>query len=328
MDKKSRIIRTIGRTILYIILIAGALMALVPFFWMISTSLMTLGETINRQMLPDIPQFVNYQEAWGEANFSRYFQNSVVITSITLAGMMTTSVLAGYAFARIKFPGRNIIFAILLATMMIPESITVLPNQLLIRGLIIPLPGVDQRAFDSCMRTGLEGLTAIGMESDFFSNLSLKLSCQFSNLAMGVSWINTLQALTLPFMASAFSIFLLRQFFAQIPNELWDAARIDGSGHLRFLWQIVLPISKAPMMTVLLFGFIGSWNAFMWPLLVTTKDVKRPIMVGLWTFVQEAGPQTHLLMAGAVITLIPILIIYFITQKQFTEGIATTGLKG
>jgi ABC-type glycerol-3-phosphate transport system permease component len=311
MDKKSRITRTIGRSILYLILIAGAILAMVPFFWMISTSFMTLGETINRQMVPDVPQFVNYQDAWNEANFSRYFQNSVMITTITLSGLMVTSVLAGYAFARIKFPGRNIIFAILLATMMIPESITVLPNQLLIRGLIIPLPGVDQRAFDICMRDGGQWL-----------------SCQLNNFVMGASWINTLQALTLPFMASAFSIFLLRQFFAQIPEELWDAARIDGAGHLRFLWKIVLPISKAPMMTVLLFGFIGSWNAFMWPLLVTTKDVKRPIMVGLWTFVQEAGPQTHLLMAGAVITLIPILIIYFITQKQFTEGIATTGLKG
>ncbi len=311
MDNKSRITRTIGRTILYLILIVGAIMAMTPFFWMISTSFMTLGETINRQVLPDAMQFVNYENAWNEANFSRYFLNSIIITTITLTGLVITSVLAGYSFARINFPGRNIIFAVLLATMMIPESITVLPNQLLVRGLIIPLPGVDQRAFDICMRDGGQWL-----------------SCQLTNFKMGVSWINTIQALTLPFMASAFSIFLLRQFFAQVPNELYDAARIDGAGHLRFLWQIVLPISKAPMMTVLLFGFIGSWNAFMWPLLVTTKDVKRPIMVGLWTFVQEAGPQTHLLMAGAVITLVPILIIYFITQKQFTEGIATTGLKG
>jgi ABC-type glycerol-3-phosphate transport system permease component len=121
---------------------------------------------------------------------------------------------------------------------------------------------------------------------------------------------------------------LLRQFFAQIPNELWDAARIDGAGHLRFLIQVVLPISKAPIMTVLIFGFIGSWNAFLWPLLVTTKPDWRPLMVGLWSFVTEAGPETQLLMAGAVITIIPILILYFFTQRQFTEGIATTGLKG
>lgn len=311
MVKSSRIRRIIGQFILYFLLTFGALVAMVPLFWMLSTSLMTIGETINRQLLPNSPQFVNYVNAWEQARFERYFLNSIIITTITLIGLMVSSVLAGYAFARIKFPGRDIIFAILLSTMMIPESVTVLPNQLLVRGLIIPLPGVDMRAFDTCINDGGQWLV-----------------CQLSNFGMGVSWINTLTALTLPFMASAFSIFLLRQFFAQIPDELWDAARMDGAGHMRFLVQIVLPISKAPLMTVLLFGFIGSWNAFMWPLLVTTRDVKRPIMVGLWTFVTEAGPDTHLLMAGAVIALLPILIIYFITQKQFTQGIATTGLKG
>ncbi len=280
----SKFRHNLGRVSLYLVLIFGALVALMPFYWMISTSLMTLGETINRKWLPEIPQWVNYIEAWSQADFAKYFLNSVIITATTLLGIMTTSILAGYAFARINFWGRNIIFAILLSTLMIPESITLLPNLMLIRGDIIPLPGG--------------------------------------------SWVNTLAGLTVPFMANAFSIFLLRQFFAQIPNELWDAARIDGSGHLRFLLQIVLPISKAPIMTVLLFGFTGSWNAFAWPLLATTRDTWRPIMVGLWTFVSEAGPETHLLMAGAVISLLPILVIYFLTQKQFTEGIATTGLKG
>jgi hypothetical protein len=142
------------------------------------------------------------------------------------------------------------------------------------------------------------------------------------------SWLNSLAALSIPFMANVFSIFLLRQFFAKIPDEYWDAARIDGAGHLRFLLRIVLPMSKAPIMTVLIFSFIGSWNAFLWPLLATTKETWRPLMVGLWTFVTEAGPETQLLMAGAVITILPILLLYFLTQKQFTEGIATTGLKG
>lgn len=311
MAKNSRLIYMVGRAILYMILISGGIMALIPFFWMISTSLMSLGETINRVWIPSDLQWVNYVDAWREANFSQYFWNSVKMTSVTIVGLMVTSILAGYAFARINFKGRNILFAVLLTTMMIPASITIIPNQLMIRGYILPLPGVDSRAFDVCIKNGGKWL-----------------ACQIDNFIIGASWINTLQALTLPFMANAFSIFLLRQFFSQVPDELWDAARMDGAGHLRFLVQIVLPISKAPLMTVLLFGFIGSWNAFMWPLLVTTKDVSRPLMVGLWNFVTEAGPQTHLLMAGAVITLIPILIVYFITQKQFTEGIATTGLKG
>ena len=276
--------RIIGRVPIYAVLILGAIVALIPFFWMVSTSLMTLGETINRKWLPANPQWVNYINAWNEAHFAKYFMNSVIITAVTLIGFLITSILAGYAFGRIEFKGKNILFAILLSTMMVPETVTWLPNLLLIRGSIIPLPGG--------------------------------------------SWLNTLQALSLPFMANAFSIFLLRQFFAQIPSELWDAAQIDGAGHMRFLWQIALPLSKAPIMTVVLFGFIGSWNAFAWPLLVTTRDTWRPLMVGLWTFVTEAGPETHLLMAGAVITLIPILVVYFLTQKQFTQGIATTGLKG
>jgi ABC-type glycerol-3-phosphate transport system permease component len=273
-----------GRLLLYLILILGAIVAILPFFWMVSTSLMTLGETINRQWLPKVPQFENYSEAWTEANFAKYFMNSVIITFVTIAGLLTTSILSGYAFGRIKFFGKNVLFALLLATMMIPESVTMIPNFLMIRGDILPLPGG--------------------------------------------SWLNTLQALTVPFIANAFSIFLLRQFFMRIPNELWDAARMDGAGHFRFLIQICLPISKAPVLTVMIFAFIGSWNAFLWPLLVTTRAAWRPIMVGLWTFVTEAGPETNLLMAGAVITIIPILILYFLTQKQFTEGIATTGLKG
>jgi len=276
--------RIFSKAILYLILLVGAAIFIFPFFWMISNSLMTLGETITRQLLPKVPQWINYKEAWDQANFSKYFVNSVLVTLGTLAGLLFTSILAGYAFGRIKFKGSNILFGLFLATMMIPESVTLIPNYLLIRGNIIPLPGG--------------------------------------------TWINTYWSLTVPFMANAFSIFLLRQFFAQIPNELWDAARIDGCDHLRFLVQVVMPISKAPIMTVLLFGFTASWNAFQWPLLVTTRDTWRPLMVGLYGFVQEAGPYTHWLMAGAVITIIPILVVYFLTQKQFTQGIATTGLKG
>ncbi|HNT23333.1 MAG TPA: carbohydrate ABC transporter permease [Anaerolineales bacterium] len=278
-----------GHLLIYALLIFGALVSIVPFFWMVSTSLMTLGETINRQWLPKVPQFDNYIEAWEEAQFNKYFLNSVIITLTTLAGLLFTSVLAAYSFARIKFAGRGLIFTLLLATMMIPESVTMIPNFLMVRGSIFPLPGLP---------------------------------------AWKGSWLNQLPALTVPFMANAFSIFLLRQFFAKIPEEYWDAARLDGAGHLRYLIQIVLPMSKAPLLTVVIFSFIGSWNAFLWPLLVTTKPTWRPLMVGLYTFVTEAGPETQLLMAGAVITLIPILILYFLTQKQFTEGIATSGLKG
>ena len=276
----------VSKVLIYSVLIVGAIICLFPFFWMVSTSLMTLGETLQLRLLPAVPQWNNYsyEELFKRAKFDKYFLNSVLITAGTVAGLLITSILAAYAFARIKFKGSNLIFMLFLATMMIPESVTLIPNYLMIRGNILPIPGG--------------------------------------------SWMNTYWALTIPFIANAFSIFLLKQFFQQVPNELWDAARMDGADHMRFLVQIVLPISKAPIMTVILFGFTGSWNAFSWPLIVTSTDKWRTMMIGLWNFVGEAGTETNLLMAGAVITLIPILLLYLFTQKQFTQGIATTGLKG
>lgn len=281
--------------LLYILLTLAAVVALIPFAWMISNSLMTLGETINRELLPATPQWGNYMEAWDRGRFGRYFMNSVIITVVTIIGMVITSVLAGYAFARINFWGRNIIFTLLLVTLMIPESVVLVPNFLIVRGVVLPLPNTLP---------------------------------EFPWIMFGGSWLNKLPALTAPFMANAFSIFLIRQFFAQIPMDLWDAARIDGAGHLRFLLQVCIPISKPVVLIVTLLTFISSWNAFLWPLVVTTRDTWRPLMVGLWNFVSEGGQETHLLMAASVITILPMLILYFMTQKSFTEGIATTGLKG
>ncbi len=267
----------------YAVLIVGVLIAVFPFFWMISTSLMSLGEAQGTRIIPTTLHFENYVRAWQEANFSLYIWNSVRITLITLSGELLFSILAAYAFARIKFPGRDLIFGLMLSTMMIPAMVTIIPNFLTVTWL-----------------------GRIGP----------------------IKWINNWPALTIPFMGSVFSIFLLRQFFAQIPDELFDAAQIDGAGHLRFLFQVVLPLSKAPVMVIVVLSFIGAWNSLAWPLLVTNSPDWRPISVGLLTFVEEAGQEINLMMAGAFITILPILIIYFFTQKQFTESIARSGLKG
>jgi len=280
---------------MYALLTTFAILAVFPFIWMLSSSLMTLGETINRRWLPDTPQWQNYAEAWEGAKFSEYFINSVIITLTTIVGLLTTSIFAAYAFARIKFFGRDVIFTLLLLTLMIPDEVTMVPRFLIVTGQIFPLPQIGQ---DDLL------------------------------ISFGGSWMNTLSALTVPFMANAFSVFLLRQFFAQIPNDLWDACRIDGGGHLLFLIRIVLPISRPAVLTVTLLTFIAAWNAFLWPLLVTTREDWRPLVVGLYNFTQEAGTQTHLLMAASFITIVPVLILYFLTQKTFTEGIATSGLKG
>lgn len=267
----------------YIVLFFGLFIAITPFVWMILTSFMSLGEAQGIRWIPSSFHFENYVIAWQRAEFSNFFFNSVKIAAITLTGQLTVSVLAAYAFARIDFPGRDLIFGLMLSTMMIPAMVLIIPNFLTVTwiGRIGPLP-----------------------------------------------WINNWPALTVPFMGNVFSIFLLRQFFAQVPDELYDAARIDGAGHLRFLWTVVMPLAKAPLMVIVVFSFIGSWNALAWPLLVTNNDDWRPIAVGLYTFIDEAGQELNLMMAGAFITIIPILIIYFFTQKQFTESIARSGLKG
>lgn len=273
----------IGKIFIYATLLIGVLVAIVPFLWMISASLMNLTEATGRAILPASPNFDNYVRAWNEANFSDYFSNSMIIAVITVAGQLIFCTLAAYAFASIKFPGKNIIFSVLLTTLMIPEAVVWIPNFITVTwlGRISPIP-----------------------------------------------WINNWPALTIPFMASAFSIFLLRQFFQQLPSELWDSAQLDGAGHFRYLLQIVIPLSKPPLLTVLLFTFIGSWNSLAWPILVTTEPDWRPISYGLLSFLDEAGAQVHLQMAGSVITILPIIIMYLIIQKSFTEGIATTGLKG
>lgn len=289
--------RLASQVVTYVLLVVLGFLAFMPFFWMISTSLMTLGETQIRRFTPAVPQWDNYVNAWNAAKFSQYFMNSALIAGVTIAGVVVVSVLAAYGFARIKFWGRNFAFTTMLLTLTIPEAVTLIPNYLIVTGAIFPLP-------------------IITSGTPFFS------------WQMGNSWINTLPALTVPFMGSAFAIFLLRQFFAQIPDELFDAARIDGAGHLRFLLQIVLPISSAPILTVVLLTFIGSWNSFLWPLIVTTTADLRPITVGLFQFRSEAGTDLHLLMAGSLIAIAPVLTLYFLTQKTFTQGIATTGLKG
>ncbi len=282
IHKKARRI-DVGRIMTYVLLTAGAIVAIIPFFLTVSWSLMNLSEATGQKLLPSVPQWGNYIKAWEDANFSQYFFNSVQIAAITLTGQLTFCTLAAYAFARMRFPGKEFVYSLLLITLMLPEAVTWVPNFITVTwlGRITPL-----------------------------------------------QWMDSWPAQTVPFMASAFGILILRQFFQQIPNELWDAAQIDGAGHFRYLTRIVLPISRAPMMTLIIFGFTGAWNALAWPMLVTTSPEWRPISYGLFAFLDEAGAQTHLQMAGSVITLLPILLLYFLVQKQFIEGIAHSGLKG
>ena len=269
----------------YVILFIVTVVSIYPFFYMISTSFMTIGEAINQYLFPKKLIFENYLEVWTSNNFQRYTINSLIIATIVVSGILFTSIPAAYSFARIDFPFKNIIFYFLLVSLMIPEIIMLLPHLLIIRGEIIPLP-------------------------------------------FGPSWMNSLQGLTVPFMGNIFVIFLLRQYFKKIPKELWDAARMDGASHFYFLYKVVVPLSLPIIVTVSLFSFILAWNACAWPLLILTKDDWFPVTVSIYGFIREVGPNFNLLMAACVISILPILILYFFTQKLFLEAISNFGLKG
>jgi ABC-type glycerol-3-phosphate transport system permease component len=277
--------RAAGLAAVYVVLAAGAVIAVLPFLFMVATSLKTLVETISRnsalpfqpEFWPEVAQWSTFVYAWSRANFSLYFRNSTIISAVTVAGVLATSTLAACGFARIRFAGRNFVFAALLSTLIIPESVSLVPNFILVSEL---------------------------------------------------GWYDTLAGLTVPFMASAFYIFLLRQFFSQVPAELLESARIDGAGHPRSFLAIVLPLSRAPIATVTFLAFIAAWNALQWPLVVTSTARWRPITVGMTTFISESGTQAHWRMAAAVIAILPVLAVYFAAQKQFTEAIARSGIKG
>lgn len=276
---RDRIRRTSGRLLIHLVLLAGAAWSIFPFIWMVLTSLKSYVEAAAAQsLLPSQWLFSNYVTAWNQvAVFPRYFANTIFIASATVLGVLITATLAAYAFARMQFPGRDLLFMILLSTMMVPFEVTLVPNFILVR---------------------------------FFG------------------WINQYQALIIPWTASAFSVFLLRQFFRSIPPDLYDAAVLDGANHLQFLWSIVVPLSRPALITSALLTFLGSWNALMWPLLVTNTPQMRPIQVGIASFITDAGTQVQLLMAAVTISVVPVILLYLVLQRWFIEGIATVGIHG
>lgn len=270
---------TLKNLLLHGVLLVGAAWSLFPFIWMVLTSLKSyIDASAATGLMPQQWLFSNYVDAWNSVGiFPRYFANTLFIGLVTVAGVLLTSTLAAYAFARMHFPGQNVLFIILLSTMMIPFEVTLIPNFILMR--------------------------------DFH-------------------WIDTYAAMIVPWTASAFSIFLLRQFFRSIPSELYDAAVIDGCGHLRFLMAIVVPLSKPALITSSLFTFLGSWNSLMWPLLVTNNPLMRPLQVGISSFITDAGTQVQLLLAAVTISIVPVIVLYLLLQHWFIEGIATVGIRG
>jgi multiple sugar transport system permease protein len=266
------------KTLIHTVLVVGACVMVMPFFWMLTTSLKTQQDAIKfpPDILPRELVFGNYLEAFRQVDFSRYFLNTAVMTFATTVLVFVTSIFAAYAFARLKFPGREVLFMAFLAMMMVPVPVYLVPSYVILSHL---------------------------------------------------GWIDTFLALIIPWSVNIFAIFLLRQHFMTIPQELFDAAHIDGFDHLNMLVRIVIPLSKPVLVTVGVFQVVASWNAFLWPLIVTHSDSMRTIQTGLAYFAQAESTNYPLLCAASTFTIMPLIVLYFFVQRHIMESFAHSGLK-
>jgi multiple sugar transport system permease protein len=263
----------------HLVLLPVAILMILPLVWMLITSIETLNETRRFPpiLVPSGVHASNYTEVLRDAPFARWFLNTLVVTVAVVVGNLLFCSLAGYAFARIRFFGRDVVFVLVLATLMIPFQVIMIPTFLIVRKL---------------------GL------------------------------IDTLGVLIVPNLANAFGIFLLRQFFRTLPIELEEAARIDGASRLGILFKIVLPLSGPALATLAVIMFLWTWNDFLWPLVTIYTPHNMTLQLGLTTFQGAHQSNTQLLMAANVMSMVPVLVLFFVAQRYFIRGIATTGLKG
>jgi multiple sugar transport system permease protein len=268
-------------TTVFIILVLAAIAFLAPFVWMVSTSLKPLNETMTLppRWIPSVIQWHNYRDAIDAMGyFWRYLGNSLFLCVMTVVGTVTSSALAAYGFSRIEWKGRDKVFLILLATMMIPFPVIMVPIYSLFKSL---------------------------------------------------GWIGSFKPLWAPsFLAGAFNVFLLRQFFLSLPKDMSEAARIDGCNEFQIFWRIVLPLCKPALLVVAIFQFMATWNDFLGPLIFLTEQKDYTLALGLQSFQsQQGGTAWHQLMAASTLVVLPVIAIFFFAQRTFIEGIASTGAK-
>lgn len=230
------------------------------------------------KLLPQGLYLENYGEAWKLNPFGNFILNSLLVASVITLGQLLTSVLGAYAFSRLHFYGRDALFMVFLATLMIPGHVTLIPSFLIVKSL---------------------------------------------------GWVDTYAGLTVPFLATAFGTFLLRQFFLTIPQELEDAAKLDGASRLRFLFTILLPLSRPALGALGIWSFLSAWNQYLWPLIVTNSTRMRTVQIGIAMFLrEEEGTSWAVVMAGTVLVILPTLLAFLVAQRQIIKGIALTGMKG
>jgi multiple sugar transport system permease protein len=256
-----------------------AMLSLAPLLWMLSVSLMHPGEASSfpPPLLPASPTLANYHELFARAGMGRYLFNSFAIASVTTLLSLLFNVLAGYAFAKLRFVGREKVFAMLLGAMVIPGQVAMMPLFLMLK-------------------------------------------------QMGL--VNTYAGAIVPGMAGIFGIFLVRQYARTLPDELLEAARIDGAGEFRIFWQIVVPALKPILVTLAIFSFLGSWNDFMWPLIVLGDSQLHTLPVALASLSREHVQDNELMMAGSVVTVLPVLTLFLVLQRYYLQGLMMGSVKG
>ena len=263
-----------------LLLALGAIVMVFPFYWMIASSFKTASEmnTFPPSMAPaNWLNYDNYATAWEKAPFATYFFNSAFVCICSVVVVMITSILAAFAFSRLEFPGRDLLFTLLLSMMMVPFELLVITN--------------------------FQTVTRLGMR-------------------------DTLAGLVIPFTSSIFYTYILRNFFASVPDSLYYSSRVDGATNWQYLWKVMVPIARPSLVTILLLNAMASWNSFMWPKLVISRDEVRTLPWALITFTTEVGSNNELIMAGATMVVLPMLILFLFARKQIVSGVARGGLKG
>ncbi|WP_082861398.1 carbohydrate ABC transporter permease [Fictibacillus phosphorivorans] len=268
----------LNKIIFYTTISVGALIMIIPFLWMLSTSIKDQGATMTLppQFIPDTITFTNYAEVAESFPIWKFLFNSFFVAVTSTLGQLLLCSMAAYAFSRLHFRGRDTLFLIYLATLMVPMQVTMTPQFILMKYL---------------------------------------------------GWLDTYQGLILPGLFNAFGTFLLRQFFLGIPKSLEEAAFIDGASHFRVFFQIILPLSKPALATLAIFSFMQSWNNFLWPLIIVSNQELMTLPLGLSILQGRWATDWNLLMAGVVISVIPILAVYLFAQKYFIKGITLSGIK-
>ncbi len=300
--------------LLYIPLVILGTTTLLPLLFMLVTALsksedaFRASDSITDLIVPKSFEWENFIRVWESIPFVRYYFNSILVSVCVTAGQVFTSACAAYAFSRFQWPGRDKLFLAYLATMMVPGSVTMLPNFITMKIapelLSMTFPGIDWQAprylgiWPDVTPVG----RLIGIDSYF--------------------------ALIAPALFSAYGTFLLRQFFLSIPRELEEAARIDGSGYWQIFTNVMLPLAKPALATLTIFTFLGSWTSFLWPLIVTNQDLLRTLPVGLQAFQGQYAMEWPLLMAASLMMLIPVIVIFLYCQRYLIEGLTDGAVKG